>query len=356
MKILFVDNHEEEFTRFMKLPFAEEHAGEIEYLRSPVGLKRRVADDPEIRLIILDLMWEEGDTSKPILMGLDAMEDLAEVAAEIPVVIYSVLDDEDDYDLRTLIPQALGLGAYDWIGKTEPWKLRSYRFERAFMAGRSVLNRPASRAILPPDQQHRKEVHVAILFIDMCGFTALTKVIGAEAVVDILRAFYKLVGEAVTSNHGYIDKYIGDAVMAVFGASYGHNPALFPHGQLCVAAATQIQAHSPRFRLEKVLPILQNKNVQWPANRVGEIGKFRVGIESGPVDIVRFERGNESELTFIGTPVNIASRILGLSGPDEIWVGENLHGTALIAGQEVEEKDEEYKNLPGNFRRYRIRF
>lgn len=354
-KILFVDNKEEEFQRFMKLPFAEQHASEVEYLRSPVGLKDQIAKHPDLRLIILDLMWDEGKESEPILMGLDAMRELKEIAADIPVVIYSVLDDDNNYDLHTLIPEAMGLGAYDWIGKTEPWKLCSFRFERAYMAGRSVLKRPASRAILPPDQQYRGDVHVAVMFVDMSGFTALTDVIGPNPVLEILKGFYSLVGEAVKANDGYVDKYIGDAVMAVFGAAHGHNPAQFSHGHQCINAAIEIQARASAFRHDNVKPVLRRENLQRPTERVDEIGKLRIGLESGPVEIVRFLRDTESELTFIGTPVNIASRILGLSGPDEIWIGENLRSTALIDGHVIEEKEEEYKNLPGTFRRYRIR-
>src|SRR5215470_6606771 len=111
-KILFVDNEEKSLRRFMQLPFAEEHAEEVEFVRSPVGLKDQIAKHPDLRLIILDLMWDEG--KDPILLGMDAMQELKDAAADIPVVIYSALDDETGYDLRTLIPKAMGLGAYDW--------------------------------------------------------------------------------------------------------------------------------------------------------------------------------------------------------------------------------------------------
>jgi class 3 adenylate cyclase len=351
VKILFVDNKENEFERFLKLPFAMQHSGEIKHLKSPMGLKNIILTNPEVRLIILDLLWEEGPDREPLMLGVDAMRELSEIAPDIPIVIHSVLDDEDT--LRSLIPEMMRLGAYDWIGKAEPKNLRSFRFERAYMAGRTVLNRPASRAILPPDQQCRNSVHVAVMFVDMCGFTALTREVGAEAIINILRSFYNLVGDVVMSKQGYIDKYIGDAVMNVFGAATEQNQ-LYTHVQQSVQAARQICARSTSFRLNEVQPILRKANLVWPANRVNEIGKFRIAIESGPVEIVRFERGNESELTFIGSPVNIASRILGVSGPDEIWVGENVRNTGLMHADMVEEKEDSYKNLPGKYQRYRV--
>src|SRR5690349_10193269 len=168
-KILFVDNKEDEYKRFLKLPFAQEHRDEIEFLQSPVKLKSRLLDDRErereIRLIILDLLWEENGENKPIPLGVEAMQELSEIGPDIPVVIYSVLD--DDYTLRNLMPQMMTLGAYDWVGKAEPQNLRSFRFERAYMAGRNGWKSPPSRAILSADQQQRSKEHVAIMFVDM---------------------------------------------------------------------------------------------------------------------------------------------------------------------------------------------
>ena len=193
----------------------------VEYLESPVKLKTILLDDQarerEIRLIILDLLWEEDREQGALKLGVEAMQELSEISPDIPIVIHSVLDDDDT--LHNLIPEMIRLGAYDWVGKAEPKNLRSFRFERAYNVGRDVLSRPASRAILPPDQRQRSEVHIAIMFVDMSGFTALTREIGSGSVVEILRSFYRTVGEPIVANEGYIDKYIGDAVMAVFGAS-----------------------------------------------------------------------------------------------------------------------------------------
>jgi class 3 adenylate cyclase len=76
-------------------------------------------------------------------------------------------------------------------------------------------------------------------------------------------------------------------------------------------------------------------------------------MESGNVEIVRFERGAESEVTFIGTPVNIAARILAKANTSETWVGHNMIATKMVGATE-EERPVEYKNLPGDFKMYRI--
>src|SRR5882724_1641885 len=120
-KILFVDNKKEEFDRFMKLPFAQDHVDEIEYLESPVKLKTILLTDREreraIRLIILDLLWEEDREQGPLKLGVEAMQELSEISPDIPIVVHSVLDDDDT--LHNLIPEMIRLGAYDWVGKAE---------------------------------------------------------------------------------------------------------------------------------------------------------------------------------------------------------------------------------------------
>lgn len=356
-KILFVDNKQEEFQRFMKLSFAQDHADEIEYLESPVKLKTILLNDrereKEIRLIILDLLWEEDREQGPLKLGVEAMQELSQISPDIPIVIHSVLDDDDT--LHNLIPEMIRLGAYDWVGKAEPKNLRSFRFERAYNEGRDVLSRPASRAILPTDQRQRSDVHVAVMFVDMSGFTALTREIGAGLVVEILRKFYACVGDPIVGNDGYIDKYIGDSVMAVFGASSQQKPGSYAHVQQCIQAARQIQSRSMRFKMEEVEPVLKKQNLQWPAEKVRDIGKFRIGIESGSVEIVLFERGNESEITFIGSPVNIASRIINKGAPGEIWIGENSRTNGGLHAEVGEKQEDDYKNLPGSFQRYPLK-
>jgi class 3 adenylate cyclase len=350
MKILFVDNQRDDFDRFMDLPFGKKHEKEIKYVDSPVGLTKIVDANPDLRLIILDMLWEQGGSDEAKEFGADALRDLVTSAGDVKVVIYSVLSEEKT--LRRLIPEMMTLGAYDWISKDEPKFVRSFRFERAYDEGRDILKRPAHRAILSAEQRRRSDVHVAVMFVDMSGFTALTDAIGAERVVEILERFYELVGEAITNHGGYIDKYIGDAAMSVFGASAHQEDDLYTYVQQCIRAARIIQARSTTFRIETVERALARSNLQ--VDR-GQIGNFRVGIESGLVEVVKFERQSETELTFIGTPVNIASRVINKAGPGEVWIGKNAHDTAVRSLDVVREVEVEYKNLPGKFPAYIIR-
>lgn len=352
MKILFVDNDRLEFDKFRELPFGRDHAGDIEFRDSPVGLGELAVKNEDLRLIVLDILWQKGADDEGYPLGVDAMRDLSRDAPDVPVVIYSLLDNEAI--LRNYVPEMMRLGAYDWISKTESRMLRSFRFERAFNEGRNSAKRPTSRAILPADQRVRSNVHVAVMFVDMSGFTALTDKIGAQEVVDILADFYSMVSREVLAYGGYVDKYIGDAVMAVFGAIDvgGRN---YSHVRDGIQVARLIQARAAEFRLKRVEPVLKRSNVQGERDALGRIGLFRVGIESGPVEIARFERGNEAETTFIGTPVNIASRLLGHARPGEVWIGVNAFTNGGMASDVLEEIPVEHKNLPGDFTAYKVR-
>lgn len=345
MKILFVDDEVAEFERFMKLEFAQQHKDEIVHTTRPVGLPAVVQANPELRLIILDILWSED-----LALGMDALRDLQEHQCEVPVVVYSMLDNA--LTLTELIPDAERLGAVDWMSKDEPLLLREARFRRAYLAGTEMQKRPRSHGILPTDATRRPNVHVAILFVDMSGFTLLTDQVGTADTVGILEMFYKVVGDAVRQNGGYVDKYIGDAVMAAFGAGAGAAEKGYAHVTAAIHAARSILAEMTPLKLNRIEPVVRQKSVRVKSEQLPDIGKCRVAIESGNVDIVRFERGNESEITFIGTPVNIASRIMSQIEPGEIWVGENANNTGAI--NTAEPTPTTYRNLFGEFLRYRV--
>lgn len=64
-----------------------------------------------------------------------------------------------------------------------------------------------------------KEAQMSVLFCDIRGFTSLTERLGAEATFRLLGAYFERIGPIIRGNHGYIDKYIGDAIMALFDSA-----------------------------------------------------------------------------------------------------------------------------------------
>ena len=124
----------------------------------------------------------------------------------------------------------------------------------------------------------------------------------------ILDALFDLAVEAIFRPGGTLDKFIGDCVMAFFGA-----PVAQPdHALRAVRAALEIQA----------------RLAAWNARRVAE-GlpgfKARVALNSGPVVVGDIGSARRVDYTVLGNTVNVASRLEGVAPPDEIVIGSETH-------------------------------
>jgi class 3 adenylate cyclase len=157
---------------------------------------------------------------------------------------------------------------------------------------------------------------VTVLFADIRGFTPMSESMEPGRVVEILNEYFTRVTEVIFDCGGMVDKYIGDAVMAVFGApvSKGNDAAN------AVSAAVQIQR----------LLIELNRDAearQWPKLRVG------IGINSGLATAGNIGSPRRLDYTVIGDAVNTASRLMSNAAPGQILIS---HATAAEAGNEFE--------------------
>jgi adenylate cyclase len=147
---------------------------------------------------------------------------------------------------------------------------------------------------------------VTVLFCDVCGFTALAERLPAAEVAALLNAFYQQVTEAVFRHRGSVNKYIGDSVMAIFGA-----PLESPdHGVLAVRAALAVQAAVTA--LQTSLPETQRFRI-------------RVGVNSGRVVVGNIGSAQRIEFTVLGDPVNVAQRLESVCEPGRVLVGEETY-------------------------------
>ena len=138
-----------------------------------------------------------------------------------------------------------------------------------------------------------KRCEISVLFTDIRGFTTLSENSPPEQVVKLLNAYFTLQSEAVFAQEGTLDKYIGDAIMAFWGA-----PERQPdHALRAVAAALEMSVRLERFREQS-----------GPLGSQLEIG---VGVHSGPAMVGFIGAENRQEYTAIGDTVNLASRIEG---------------------------------------------
>jgi adenylate cyclase len=152
----------------------------------------------------------------------------------------------------------------------------------------------------------RKEV--SVLFSDIRSYTTLTESMEAEEVVAMLNEYFETMVDAVFTYKGTLDKYIGDAIMAVFGSPL----PLDDHAWMAAQTAVEM-----RHRLVKF-------NESRPANRKIRIG---IGINSDCVISGNIGSSKRMEFTAIGDGVNLGSRLEGASkhyGCD-IVISENTY-------------------------------
>lgn len=150
---------------------------------------------------------------------------------------------------------------------------------------------------------------ITVLFADLSGFTGLTEQLDAEQVHTLITAWLDPLCESVIRWGGHVDKFIGDCVMALFGApvAYENEP------ERAVRAALDMHA---AFDEEAIIS---------HAAAAG-IGDYRprlsIGVNTGGVVTGMFASGGAWDYTAIGDTVNVAARLQGLCEPGSILVGQ----------------------------------
>ena len=203
------------------------------------------------------------------------------------------------------------------------------RIKHAFSS--YVARQVVDEILKNPDQivltGERREV--TVIFCDMRGFTTLTEKLPPEEVVAALNDFYSLMIDLTIKNEGYINKFLGDAVMAIFGA-----PTAYPdHCFRAVRTALAMQAGVAELSVKR---LSEGKD----AITVG------IGISAG--EVVAGSVGTESQMeyTVIGDKVNLAARLESNAKPGQILVSESTYrqvadqvgarclGTIYVKGRE----------------------
>lgn len=144
---------------------------------------------------------------------------------------------------------------------------------------------------------------LTVLFCDVRGFTRLAHRARPDTIVDLLNILFTAMAAEIFAHHGTLNKYIGDGLMALFGAPLGgeHDAAN------AVSAAVAMQR-----RIKEVNEQLVAKNL--PPVKLG------IGINTGEATVGVIGAHQRSEYTAIGNTVNIASRIEGMAQPGQILV------------------------------------
>jgi len=156
-----------------------------------------------------------------------------------------------------------------------------------------------------PSQADRRVV--SVLFADLSGYTQLSEQLDAEEVHRLILDCLDRLSQCITRWGGYVDKFIGDCVMALFGApvAYENEP------ERAVRAALDMQQALREWAAEH-------------SHAFGEEGKFkpqlRIGINTGPVVAGLFSGGGAQNYTAVGDTVNVASRLENKCEPGRVLV------------------------------------
>ena len=153
--------------------------------------------------------------------------------------------------------------------------------------------------------------NATILFADIRGFVRLTQGFEAVAVVDMLNQYFERAVEVIFRYQGMLDKYIGDAVMAVWGVTNS-------------GTGHQVQALSAAFALREALVELNLERQRRGEARI-QIG---IGLASGDV-VAGFVGGRQrQEYTVVGDAVNLASRLCAMAGAGQILLPGQMQAHA----------------------------
>jgi len=149
---------------------------------------------------------------------------------------------------------------------------------------------------------------VTVLFADLSGFTALSEQLDPEDVRSLQTDLYNEMSATIQHFDGFVEKYVGDAVMAVFGAPVAHDE----DPERAVRAALAMQ--------ERVAAL----SVAWMP-RLGQPLALHIGINTGTVVAGRIGSNHADAYAVTGDTVNAASRLQGTAGPGQIVVSRSTY-------------------------------
>ena len=151
--------------------------------------------------------------------------------------------------------------------------------------------------------------NVAVLFADIRGFTSLTEGMAPEEVITLINTCMEKMSEAVEAEGGVVDKYVGDELMAVFGAPVSRGD----DAGRAVRAAIRIQEG------------LADLNKRCWAEGADAIG-VGVGVNSGKAVAGNMGSSNRLNYTVLGEAVNLASRLCAIAPAGEVYISEATAG------------------------------
>ena len=313
-KILVVDD-ETDLEVLIKQKFRKKiRAQEYEFLFAINGKDAlvKISENPEVDIVLSDINMPEMD-------GLTLLSELHESSPLIKSVIVSAYGDMDN--IRT----AMNRGAFDFITKPINFEDLTITMEKTLQHAKeiketlqaikennilkmyvdeNVLNFMGNREFESTIMAN-ETIEATVIFIDICGFTAISENAPADTVVKLINSYFDEMVKEIMEQDGIIDKFIGDAIMAVFKGDYHLDRAI----DAALAVRSKING----------LPAIGDQIKFKP--------KVSIGIKSG--EMISGNIGSSSlkrlDYTVIGDTVNTAARLQDAAKENQIIISEDCY-------------------------------
>jgi len=272
----------------------------------------KLSENPDVDMVLSDINMPEMD-------GLTLLSELNETVPLIKSVIVSAYGDMENIRI------AMNRGAFDFITKPINFEDLNITVEKALKSAQqlketlqaikenNILKMYVDENVLnfmSGDTYETKimaneTIEATVAFIDVCGFTAISETTSANTVVKMINTYFDVMVKEIIAQEGFIDKFIGDAVMAVFRGEYHLDRAI----DTAIAVRNKISK----------LPAAKGENTFKP--------KVSIGIKSG--EMISGNIGSESlkrlDYTVIGDTVNTAARLQDAAKENQIVISEHCY-------------------------------
>lgn len=272
----------------------------------------KIGQNPDIDIVLSDINMPEMD-------GLTLLTNLSEQNPLVKTVMVSAYGDMGN--IRT----AMNNGAFDFITKPINFEDLNLTIEKTIKhvhqiketlraikennilkmyVDENVLNFMSSREY-EGSLSSNETIEATVVFIDICSFTSISESEKPDTVVKLLNSYFDVMVKEILNQNGFVDKFIGDAIMAVFKGNF--------HLDRAVEASLAI-----RTAISKLPKVLNHENF---------LPRVSIGINSG--EMVSGNIGAISlkrlDYTVIGDTVNVASRLQAAAKPNQILVDESSY-------------------------------
>ncbi|MFZ1703786.1 MAG: adenylate/guanylate cyclase domain-containing protein [Saprospiraceae bacterium] len=314
IKILVVDD-EQDLEHLIKQKFRKEireNKYDFSFALNGNQALQILQDEKNIDLVLSDINMPEMDGLTLLLK----VKDLSTLTKTVMVSAYGDMD-----NIRT----AMNRGAFDFVCKPINFEDLSLTIEKTVLHIRdlkrtmqaikenNILKMYVDETVIKfmesrefeESLQDNEVMEATVAFIDICDFTAISETESADVVIHLLNEYFDIIVKEIINQNGIIDKFIGDAIMAVFKDEYHLDRAL----DACLAIRNAV------------------KSIELPFGNKSFRPKVSIGVNAGQMvsGNIGCKTLKRFDYTVIGDVVNVAARLQGSAGKGQIFITDASH-------------------------------